>query len=145
MRKGVYLRLSTLAIKKVKKSLRKKADIWLYLALFFCLVGRVYEYFAYNVFSYALIYAFVYALVFGCLFRIILIKSPVQYMPGHLSNSMYDCGIITLTVGAIIDGILEIYGTVSTYIRYYYIVGTLVMLLALILFIIGIQGAREEQ
>ena len=115
------------------------------MAVFFALFGRIYEEFSYGVYSMELIYAFSYALVFGCIVRIVMIKLPFKYMGGNLSGGMYNCGIITLTAGAVIDGMATIYGTVSRYTQYYTWTGAGLMAAAFILYLAGCALNREEE
>ncbi len=136
--------MSILVTKKIKKTLRLRADIWLFIAVFLGLTGRIYEYFSHGVISYSMIYAFAYPLLLGCFVRVLLIKLPIYLMPGDLTDSVYNFGIVTLMLGSFLEGVFDIYGTVSKYVKYYYMVGAGLAVLALILFIIGLFKAQRE-
>ncbi|MPM91163.1 hypothetical protein SDC9_138290 [bioreactor metagenome] len=43
--------------------------------------------------------------------------------PGRVALNLYNSGIATLTVGGCFKGVLEIYGTTSDYILFYWIAG----------------------
>ena len=81
--------------------------------------------FSHAVYSYYMIYAFAFPLVGGTLmFQIFTVTGPAQY-PHHLACKLYHSGIAALTVGSIVRGVLDIYGTTNALSGYYWIFGCL--------------------
>lgn len=96
------------------------AFLYLLAAGFCALFGGVYEHFSHGVYSPAMVYAFAYPLAGGAIPFLALAlfhRSPGSY------QVLYHCGIATLTLGSIIQGILEIYGTASSLTLFYPCVG----------------------
>ena len=81
-------------------------------ALFCALFGAVYELFSHSVFSYYMLYAFMIPLVGGAL--LFFLMGYFQWkIPGKVSRSLWQFGIAALTVGCLLQGVLEIYGTTN--------------------------------
>lgn len=99
----------------------KTAFIYLLIAVFCALFGGVYERFSHGVYSYDMLYAFAYPLVGGAVPFLAL--GLLGRWPGSLARILYHCGIATLTVGSIIRGVLEIYGTTNALTVWYAAVG----------------------
>lgn len=91
-------------------------------SLFCALFGAVYEHCSHGVYSYAMIYAFVYPLALGVLplYLIGIVRAPY---PPKVLRYIYHAGIATLTVGSIVKGVLEIYGTTNPLTVVYPILG----------------------
>ncbi len=70
-----------------------------------------------------MIYAFAYPLVGGALLFLILSFVRLKHYPPALSRNFYHGGIATLTVGSLMQGVLEIYGTTNSLTVFYKIVG----------------------
>ena len=115
-------------------SANKTALIYLLAAIFCALFGAVYEVFSHGVYSYAMLYAFGYPLVGGALpFLALSVFRPKKYPHGFARN-LYHSGIVTLTVGSILQGILEIYGTTNALINYYTPVGILLLTVGILIY-----------
>jgi len=108
-------------------------------AIFCALFGAVYEYFSHEVYSYHMIYAFGYPLCLGALPCFSLCVTKRLRLPKRLSVNLYNAGIATLTVGSIIKGVLDIYGTSSIYITVYYIAGIAMTVSALLLYALRVK------
>lgn len=89
----------------------KTAFIYLLVTAFCGVFGWIYEQFSHGVYSWHMVYAFAYPLLGGVLPFLGLGLSSVKKWPGQPEQVFYHCGIATLTVGSIIRGVLEIYGT----------------------------------
>ncbi|MGN1155040.1 MAG: hypothetical protein ACI4TK_02575 [Agathobacter sp.] len=128
--------MSTLVI---NRSFLKIAVNYLLASIFVAFFGVVYEMFSYGVYSYYMLYAFVFPLIGGVLpFLLLAIYGDSERFskiktPTALSRGLYHCGIATLTVGSVICGVLEIYGTTSYLTKYYWIVGVTLILTGLLL------------
>ena len=129
--KGAWVILSILDIKEIKK--QKLAYI---LFTIFCIVfACIYEYFSHGVISYFMILAFLIPLFFGVLITY-LISSKSKKLPSKLENNLYNSAIVTLTIGSIIEGVLQIYGTTNFKVYAYLIVGILFLLISTILYLV---------
>ena len=98
-------------------------------ALFCALFGAVYEIFSHEVYSYPMIYAFAIPLAGGALPFLAFAAGLARRwcFPGVVSRSLYHAGIAALTIGSIIRGILEIYGTTNVLLWAYRIAGGLLI------------------
>lgn len=103
-------------------------------ALFCALFGAVYEAFSHGVYSYAMIYAFAFPLVLGVL-PLYLITVLRAAFPPRAARRIYHAGIATLTVGSLVTGVLEIYGTTNPLTVIYWIAGGALVLLGLLLWL----------
>lgn len=114
----------------------KTAFVYLLAALACALFGAVYECFSHGVYSYFMLYAFAFPLVGGTLPFLGLHLLRPDCCPGPLAQQLYHCGIATLTVGSILRGILEIYGTTNTLASYFWPMGLLLTLAGLFIFVV---------
>ncbi len=102
----------------------KTALVYLILSVFCALFGAVYELFSHEVYSFYMIYAFGFPLVGGALpYGILSAFHLSKKSSSALAGNLYHSGIATLTVGSIVRGILDIYGTTNSLSRYYWFVG----------------------
>jgi len=106
-----------------KLSAQKKLILIDLIAALFCaLFGAVYEMFGHGVYSYGMIYAFAFPLGMG-VFPLYLIDVLHVPYPGKALRNLWHAGIAALTVGSIVTGILEIYGTTNPLTVVYWILG----------------------
>ena len=115
--------LFTSVIEVNSKKASKTAFVYLLISLFCVLFGAVYEIYSYEVYSYFMLYAFVFPLTGGTLPFSIFSMMKVKCYPNALSRNLYHSGIATLTVGSIIRGVLDIYGTTNVLSEWYWKVG----------------------
>ena len=115
-----------------EKELRKQAMGHLGFALFCALFGGIYEQFSHEVYSFYMIYAFAIPLVFGTAFYFLLdwfdkkVKQP-------LCLSLWNMAIITLTVGSLYRGVIDIYGTTNKKVIIYVVAAFALGLSAIVL------------
>lgn len=64
--------------------------------------------------------------------------------PGRITASLYHCGIITMTTGSLLTGVLEIYGTTNVLSGVYWIVGAALLLTAAILYLASLMRGRRR-
>ena len=102
----------------------KAAFIYLLISLFCILFGAIYEVFSHEVYSFYMIYAFIFPLAGGVLPFLKIALSNTGVYPGIAARIIYNSGIATLTVGSILRGILDIYGTSNHLLIVYWIAGT---------------------
>lgn len=116
-----------------KRKWTQCAFYYLLIAIFVAAFGAIYEVFSHGVYSWCMLYAFAFPLFGGTLpFLSIGLFSEKQY-PTQVCVTLYHCGIATMTVGSIIQGILEIYGTTNMLVSYYWIVGIILIATALVI------------
>ncbi len=115
---------------------------YLLFSLFCVLFGAVYENFSHEVYSNYMIYAFLFPLIGGTLVFSALALSGARRVPGKMARNFYHSGIVTLTVGSIFKGVLEIYGTTNRLIRVYWIVGIAFVCLGVLLY--ALPGKKSE-
>lgn len=101
----------------------KTAFVYLLVSLFCILFGAVYELFSHEVYSFYMIYAFAFPLAGGTLPFLMIALSQTKKYPGAVAGNLYHSGIATLTVGSILRGVLDIYGTTNCLLGFYWIVG----------------------
>ena len=95
---------------------------WFFFSAFCAVFGMVYELFSHGVSSPAMIWMYLYPFLLGVIpcFVLKLLKQP---MPGRL----WQDGVMCLTAGSLIQGIIEIYGTSAYYPLLFYAAGTVLM------------------
>ena len=120
-----------------RKRAAKTALVYLLVSLFFVLFGAVYEIYSHEVYSYYMLYAFAFPLVGGTLVFNILSFLKLQKYPNAIACNLYHSGIATLTVGSVVQGVLEIYGTTNTLSDYYWYVGIVLIVTGAIAGIVG--------
>lgn len=103
----------------------KTALIYLLAAVLCGVFGWIYEQFSHGVYSAHMVYAFAYPLVGGALPFLALGLSRLPNLPGQPEQVLYHCGIATLTLGSVLRGVLEIYGTDNPLLAVYPIAGWL--------------------
>ncbi|MBO5070842.1 MAG: hypothetical protein J6C37_10865 [Roseburia sp.] len=119
-------------IDRTSRSAVRTAFIYLLISLFCMIFGAVYEIFSHEVYSFYMIYAFAFPLVGGTLPYLVIGLSRRKRYPGILAKNLYHAGIATLTVGSVLQGVLDIYGTTNSLIRFYWVVGAVLILIGII-------------
>lgn len=94
----------------------------------------IYELFSHKVYSLYMIFAFVIPLLGGFVPSIIMYALKVKRCRAA-ADGLYRSGIAALTVGSIIKGVLEIYGTTNALSRLYLYVGAALTILGIVLFL----------
>lgn len=107
----------------IHRKAAKTAFIYLLISLFCALFGAVYEMYSHGVYSFYMIYAFAFPLAGGTLPFSVFSLLRIQRYPGAVSRNLYHSGIVTVTVGCIIRGVLDIYGTTNQLTGIYWHVG----------------------
>ena len=91
-----------------------------------------------------MMYAFLFPLAGGVLpFGAIAFFYKRKY-PGPTAGYCYHSGIATLTVGSIVRGILDIYGTTNLLTQWYWRVGGLLLFVGFYLFVSGISTDHHQ-
>ncbi len=120
--------LFTLDIKK----LREQGKIYIIVTLTCILFSIIYESFSHGVISNFMIFSFVVPLVFGVGINYMFYFFKIKKLPSRIQNKIYNAGIATLTIGSIMEGVLQIYGTTNSKIYVYLVVGTVLLFTSII-------------
>ncbi len=132
---------------KLKNRRAAMSNLWTYVVLTIvtAVFGAVYEYFSFGVYSFYMMYAFSIPLLFGILPWMIIVTNnramSKKDFPPAVTVNLWIAGVMTLTIGSIFRGILDIYGTTSALTKCYLIVGAMFMIVALMTLI----GYKEKQ
>lgn len=112
-------------------------------ALFCALFGAVYEIFGHGVYSYGMIYAFVFPLALGVtpMLFIMMLRAPY---PNRFARSVYHAGIAALTVGSLVSGALEIYGTTNPLTLVYWIAGGALVAFGAVTYLVSLFYGTER-
>ena len=123
LKKGVSQILSTLDTKKISL-------IYFIISLVIMNFGFIYEMFSHGVYSNYMMFAFLIPFLLGSmLFHIVgLLKVKVSI----LSLNFYHSFVSTLTLGCIIKGFLDIYGTTNSLISIYIYVSIMLLVLSIV-------------
>ena len=97
-------------------------------------IGLIYELFSHGVWSAYMGFGFLVPLVLGALPNFLIWLAGAK-APRPAAEVLYACGVATLTVGSLLNGVLAIYGTTNTLIRLYPLIGGLLAFLGAILYI----------
>ena len=95
---------------------------YLIVAAICAVVGVIYELFSHQVWSVYMIGAFAVPLILGVLPNLVIAIGRLK-TPSFAAENLYACGLITLTLGSLLKGVLQIYGTTNTLLDYYWLVG----------------------
>ena len=132
--------------KKNRQRYKKTLLIYLIVTLFTALFGAVYEVFGRGVYSFYMLEAFAFPLAGGVLPFFLLMKYKRPY-PSGISAGCTHAGIATLTVGSLVTGALEIYGTTNPLTNVYWILGGVLLAVGLLSYLLlgNLLGAVKEK
>ena len=125
----------TLLTKKSDEKLDKISKIYLGISAFCIIFAAIYEYFSHEVYSAFMIFAFLIPFLGGTVVFYTIKRFATSTMPGESLVSLYNCGIATLTVGSIFQGVLEIYGTTNSLVNVYLVVGAMLIISSVAIYI----------
>lgn len=108
----------------------KTALVYLLLTIFCALFGAVYELLSCEVYSFFMLYAFLVPLLGGALPYVLLSLRKKARSSRPFSAFCLHAGNATLTVGSIVGGVLEMYGTSNRLAALYWWVGAALWVLA---------------
>ena len=115
--------LSILDIKKVRKN-------YLYYSIFLIIFAFIYESFSHGVYSNYMIFAFLIPFIYGFLGSFLL-----KEKKNKLGNTLYNFGIVTLSVGSVIKGVLDIFGTTNWLVNIYLYTGIVLVVFGIIFYL----------
>ncbi len=114
----------------ISSTSKKPLFIYIGVTAFVGLFSAVYEYFSHGVYSAPMILAFLVPLVLGVLVELLGRRWP-RLVASAWSNIFRSFAIATLTVGMILTGVMEIYGTTNSHVIYFFVAGGVMLLVGL--------------
>ena len=114
----------------------------LFAAAFVVLFGAVYEHFSFGVWSFWMVYAFAPFLLGGMW---LLILSARKRLPGDLFLGLLETGLVMLTLGSILAGVVEIYGTGNRLLPVLPFAGGILVLAALVVWAVTAFRRRPRE
>lgn len=133
-------------IKNKRKQLSKTILVYLILSVIAVIVDKVYGIFSHGVASKAMTWMFLYPLLGGALFYSainLFFPNIIKFTGYRVFYNIYNSGIATLTFGSFLKGILEIAGTNSDYLVFFYIVGVAFILAGFIMMFIMVINKKR--
>jgi len=115
--------LSILDIKKVRRN-------YLLYSLLLIVFAIIYESFSHGVYSNYMIFSFIIPFIYGFCGSFL-----INIGCSKLGNTFYNLGIITLSIGSVFKGILEIYGTTNILLYVYIVVGLFMAIIGIIVYL----------
>jgi len=125
--------------KSSKKQINKVIVAYLVLSAIAIIIDKIYDIFGHGVDSSAMTWMFLYPLLGGALFYFIIrffIPHTIKFAGYRVFLNIYNSGIATMTVASFIKGVIEIAGTNSLYLEYYYMAGGLFIIVGLTIMLI---------
>ena len=104
--------------------------------------GAIYEKFSHGVYSSYMIYAFLIPLFFSVVPNTLWILFGKKDIP-EASRHLWNYGIATITVGCMLKGVLEIYGTTNRHLIVYPIIAGMLIIAAVVAGIINRFGKKR--
>ena len=130
-----------------KFSASKKTGItYLILTVVTVIIEKIYRLFGHGVTSPAMTWMFLYPLAGGLLIYLVS-RTKIGIVDAERFRSfsnLYHSGIATLTVASFLKGVLEIAGTDSVYLPYFYIVGFGMVLFGILPLLSGASKGLSE-
>lgn len=105
--------------------------------------GAIYEHFSFGVYSVWMIYAFAFPLLLGVLPFTVMTRLDRMPELQQQGITLWSFGIITLTVGSIVTGVLEIYGTTNALTGFYKLAGALLLAAGAVMAVV--TGNRDAE
>lgn len=116
--------------------IKNQGRVYVAVSLACILFAMIYEFFSHDVYSYFMIFSFIIPLFMGIIAPfIIYYVFRVKKLPEKIENNLYNSAIAAFTIGSIMEGVVQIYGTTNSKIYIYLIVGVALLLLSLILYL----------
>lgn len=126
----------------VKNTLRKSIWAQFGFTVFIALFGAIYEFFSHEVYSYYMIYAFGIPLILGVGLQALILQRDKK-LPSRWSIRMWNYGIVTLTIGSVYKGVLDIFGTTNRLLVVYPVAAALLLALGLVTYFAS-AGSRSK-
>ena len=109
--------------------IKKRTIKYLLLTIFVLIFSLIYEHFSFGVISNYMVFAFIFPLC-GLVINFIMLVIKSKRV-GEFQASLFDMSMLTFTLGCIIQGIIEIYGTTNSLIINFKYAGITLLILCL--------------
>ncbi len=118
---------------------KKQIIKYVCISVFFLIFGLIYESFSHGVYSVYMMYAFIIPLLLGVFVYVVLYLTKFNLYVSEFGMQIYNSSIISLTLGSIMKGVLEIYGTTNNLIIYYLIISIILIILSIVINVISVK------
>jgi len=122
--------------------LRLLSRRYLWISLSCLIFSLIYELFSHGVYSSFMVLLFLFPLLLGAVPFSLLARAGI--FPPDAARRDYHAGIATLATGSCLTGILEIYGTTSPYLRFYWMAGIILLLCGMLRFLLSLRHRRTD-
>ena len=139
----MYTSVNKSVNKDVKNKFVKRSVMYFCISMFCAVFGGIYEIFSHGVYSNYMMYAFLFPLIGGTLYNLILYSLRLRLQRG-LSLIFYNTGIAALTIGSIVRGILDIYGTDNILANVYWYAGAILVCLGVVFYAADRRGQHKQ-
>ena len=123
-------------------NLKKQIIKHFIISVFFFLFGVIYELFSHGVYSKYMIFAFLIPLILGLVFYALIHFLKLNNYFNKDFFGIYNSSIYTLTLGCIIKGVLDIYGTTNKLLSIYFNAGVLLLVVAIIINMVNVLNEK---
>ena len=130
--------------KDVKNKFVKRSVMYFCISIFCAAFGGIYEIFSHGVYSNYMMYAFLFPLIGGALYNLILYCFSRLSLQRGLSLIFYNTGIAALTIGSIVRGILDSYGTDNILANVYWYAGAILVCLGVVFYAVDRKGQHKQ-
>jgi len=113
--------------------------VWIGITIFTIIFAAIYEHFSFGVYSNAMIFMFVYPLLLGLAPSLIMKIKNLGRLPVFWND-----GVICLTIGSLLKGVFEIYGTESSYVKFFYIIGAILLIIGGVMYFMELKKTKSE-
>lgn len=108
------------------------------------LFSFIYEQHSHQVYSNYMIYLFAVPLALGAFPQLIFVGLPKLDIGGSWQRIIHNFSIATLAIGVLLQGMLEIYGTTSTFVVLYFVVGLGLLMVSIALWLSALSNHKES-
>ncbi len=124
--------------------MRRTSLIFLCVTLFCGLFSAVYEHFSHGVYSNYMVYLFMFPFFGGLVPYALFGLVPKIKCPSPASARIFNSGVAALAVGSCIKGVLDIYGTSSSYQPIYWVLGVMLVSFGVVMFVFNLLFPRQQ-
>ena len=121
--------------------IKKEIIKYLYMSIFCGIFGLIYEHFSHNVYSGFMLFSFLIPLI-STILCFIMYKSKGR-IHNRVNNNLLFASTITLTLGSLVKGVLDIYGTTNKLVIIYLYLGIGLLIINLILYVINLYKLKK--
>ena len=112
---------------------KKQIFKYLIMSIFFLVLAMIYESFSHGVFSPYMVFAFLIPLLMGFLIYSIIYCTKINNFFSAFSTKIFNSAILTFTIGSVIKGVLDIYGTTNNLVYNYFGLGVVLLIISIVI------------